>query len=71
MICLLAQDNVFEECENSLLEFLGLEISAKQIQRVSEHYGGTLEEWEADYQEEKQEVPVVSKRTFSVCLCHG
>ena len=42
-------------------EFLGVEISAKQIQRVSEYYGEQLEEWEEQYQEEIQEAPVVSK----------
>lgn len=61
MMCLLAQDCVFEEAERMLDNFLGIDVSAKQIQRVSEHYGEKLEELEVNYQQEKQEVPVVSE----------
>jgi hypothetical protein len=66
LICFLAHNNVFEECENDLHKFFGIDISAKQIQRVSEHYGESLEEWETNYQEEACEnqvldVPVVSE----------
>ena len=68
IICLLAHDHVFEESENLLREFLGLEISAKQIQRISEYYGQELEELESNYQEQEEasdrkqpEVPVVSQ----------
>jgi hypothetical protein len=43
MVCLLAQGYVFEEAEAILLELLGIHISGKQIQRVSEHYGQGLE----------------------------
>ena len=46
MMCLLAQSNVFEECENLLTDFLGLNVSAKQIQRVSEYHGEELEKSE-------------------------
>ena len=60
MICLLSQDCVFEEAEQMFAEFLGISVSAKQIQRVSEHYGDKLEESEEDYREESQSVPVVS-----------
>jgi hypothetical protein len=60
MICLLGQDCVFEDAENMFLSFLGISISAKQIQRVSEHYGAKLEETEINYQDDTQEVPVVS-----------
>ena len=66
-MCLLAHDHVFEESENLLREFFGLEISAKQIQRLSEYYGQELEDFELSYQEdeaassvEQPEVPVVS-----------
>jgi hypothetical protein len=61
MICLLGQDCVFEEASELFESFLGISISAKQIQRVSEHYGEQLEESETNYQEEKQEVPIVSE----------
>ena len=40
-------------------DLLGVELSAKQFQRVSEYYGQKLEELEVSYQGEKQEVPVV------------
>ena len=38
---------------------LGIEVSAKQIQRVSEHYGQELEEEQQQYEEGKKEVPVL------------
>jgi len=67
IICLLAHDHVFEESESLLHEFFGLDLSAKQIQRLSEHYGQELEEFERNYQEDEsyedlkpQAVPVVS-----------
>ena len=41
--CLLARSHVFEESEDLLSSLLGISISAKQIQRVSEHYGGQME----------------------------
>jgi hypothetical protein len=59
---------VFEASENRLFEFFGIDISAKQIQRVSEHYGSELERWEEIYQEdvpEKQDVPLTSKENES------
>jgi hypothetical protein len=43
-ICLVAQGYVFEQAEELLGELLGVELSAKQIQRVSEHSGEQLEE---------------------------
>jgi hypothetical protein len=64
-MCLLAQWGVFEEAENLLHEFSGIEISGKQIQRVSEHYGAQLETNEEKYQDDEpkpQEVPVVSQK---------
>jgi hypothetical protein len=59
VLCLLAQDRVFEESEEILQTLLGIEISAKQIQRLSEYYGGQLEEIEVDYQDNILEVPLV------------
>ena len=61
MICLLGQECVFEEGSELFEKFLGIDVSAKQIQRVSEYYGGQLEELEARYQEESESVPVVLK----------
>ena len=60
MICLLGQDCVFEEAEALFENFLGIDISAKQIQRVSEYHGEKLEESELHYQEDTMEVPIVS-----------
>lgn len=54
ILCLLGQGYVFEEGEEILQQLLGIEISAKQIQRVSEHYGEVLEE-----QAVKKEPPVL------------
>jgi hypothetical protein len=68
-MCLLAQMCVFEDAESLLHEFSGIEISGKQIQRVSEHYGAQLETHEEQYQDDErepqkvpQEVPVVSAK---------
>ena len=39
ILCILGQAMVFEEGSEVLDELFGLDISAKQIQRVSEYYG--------------------------------
>jgi hypothetical protein len=59
MLCLLGQAYVFEESEEILHQLLGITISAKQIQRVSEHYGQALEEQQQQYEEGKKEAPVL------------
>jgi hypothetical protein len=51
LICLLASNSVFEEAAESFHDLLGIDISAKQIQRISEYYGQQLEEFEVNYQE--------------------
>ena len=61
MICLLGQDCVFEACEEMFEQFLGIAVSAKQVQRVSEYYGGKLEESDEHYQQDQQAVPLVSQ----------
>jgi hypothetical protein len=43
IICQLGQSLVFEDGESLLKQLLGISISARQIQRVSEHYGKELE----------------------------
>ena len=60
VIYLLSQDRVFEEAEEILAELLGIEICAKQQQRISEYYGEKLEESEASYQDCSLEVPQVA-----------
>jgi hypothetical protein len=59
IICLLAQGCVFEEASELLYQLLGIEICSKQIQRVSEHYGGKLEESEKAFAEGTTDVPMV------------
>ncbi len=43
VICLTGQSHVFAEGEKLLEELMGVSISGKQIQRVSEHYGQKIE----------------------------
>ena len=59
IICLLGQGYVFEEGEEILDALLGLSVSAKQIQRVSEHYGQRVEEQVQSYQLHKENAPVL------------
>ena len=58
-MCLLGQAYVFEESEEMLQQLLGIAVSAKQIQRVSEHYGQALEDQQQQYQEGEKEPPVL------------
>ena len=59
ILCLLGQAYVFEESEEVLAQLLGISVSAKQIQRVSEHYGGEVEEQQVQYEQDKQEPPAL------------
>lgn len=43
LICLLAQDVVFESASELLNKLLNIDLSAKQIQRVSHWYGGQID----------------------------
>lgn len=58
-MCLLSQGYVFSEAEEILEQLLGLELSARQIQRVSEHYGQGLEDQFKLQQEGKVSVPLL------------
>lgn len=58
-MCLLGQAYVFEESEDVLAQLLGITLSAKQIQRVSEHYGQALEDQQQQYQQQEKEAPVL------------
>ncbi len=55
----MAQGSVFEQAEELLGELLGISISAKQIQRVSEHYGAGLEQQILQQAEGKSTAPVL------------
>jgi hypothetical protein len=57
----LGQAYVFEESEDILAQLLGITLSAKQIQRVSEHYGQALEDQQQQYQQDQKEAPPVLK----------
>ena len=63
VMCLLAQSHVFEEGEEILRELLGLDISAKQVQRVSEHYGQALEVRQQEYAREEKTPPPLKLKT--------
>jgi hypothetical protein len=65
ILCLLAQDYVFEEAEETLHTLLGISICGKQIQRVSEYYGEKLEESEVNYREGAIEVPLIAPASSS------
>ena len=43
-ICFIGQKETFEEGSETLQKLIGIEVSNKQIQRISEHYGQCLEE---------------------------
>lgn len=47
MLCFLAQEVVFEDAETIIKKVLNVAISAKQIQRLSEHHGEKLEQQQA------------------------
>jgi len=65
-VCYLGQHETFEEGSETVKRFMGIEISNKQIQRVSEYYGRCLEEtmkasiaedaWEYKKEEECSEI---------------
>lgn len=59
ILCLVGQDRVFEDGESLLKHLLGVEISGKQIQRVSEHYGSEVEQRQVEYVKDNKEVPVL------------
>ncbi len=65
LMCMLAQDRVFEEAGEILQELLGISIGGKQIQRLSEHYGQKLEAIEENYQQDMSQVPLVVPKTCS------
>jgi hypothetical protein len=67
ILCLLGQGYVFEESEEILQQLLGIALSARQIQRVSEHYGQGLEEQQQQYaaadSKEAPAAPVLKLKT--------
>lgn len=59
LLCLVGQAYVFEEGSEILNQTLGIKISSKQIQRVSEYYGQVIEEQQEQYISEEKEVPLL------------
>ena len=43
MMCFIGQQNVFVEAEETIMRLTGVEINAKQIERVCHHYGEEIE----------------------------
>lgn len=62
IICLLGQGYVFDEAAEILEQTLKLNISAKQVQLVSEYYGGVLEKQQQEYIEQEN-APVLTLKT--------
>jgi len=58
-MCISSQHSVFAEASEMVQDLLGVDLSAKQFQRVSEYYGQKMEALEEDYQAEIQDVPLV------------
>lgn len=70
LICFSGQSIVFEEGEKLFEQMLGLSVSSKQIQRVSEYYGKKIEELETS--ENITAVPVLGRPDKPVyCLFDG
>lgn len=63
ILCLLAQGYVFQEASEILRELLGVHMSAKQIQRLSENYGQQLETQAQQQVQGKQAAPVLALKT--------
>jgi hypothetical protein len=59
LLCLVGQAYVFEEGSEILHQTLGIDISAKQIQRVSEFYGQVIEEQQEQYINEDMKAPAI------------
>ena len=59
LLCLIGQAYVFEEGSEILFKTLGINISAKQIQRVSENYGQAIEDQQKQYINEDMQAPVI------------
>ena len=63
LICLVAQSYVFEDGEELLDQILGIQISAKQLQRVSEHYGQQIEQQQQQYVEAQLPAPALELKS--------
>lgn len=63
-VCFVGQKETFEDGSETLQKLLGLEVSNKQIQRVSEHYGQCLED-SIEQQVKEDDIPCIVKQDSS------
>ncbi len=61
LICFLGQSQVFSDGSETLLKTLHLEISDRQVERISEHYGARIEEQMQQY--DSQVLPQVKQKS--------
>lgn len=70
-LCLLGQSEVFEDGSALLEKLLGLNISAKQIQRVSESYGALIEEKEQNSIAREEGLKVEKEKDLTYVMVDG
>lgn len=71
VITYLGSDYVFEEASLLLYKLLGVDVSAKQIQKISEHFGNLLEK---EAQQMESSVPsslAASQEVYTYVQCDG
>ncbi len=59
LLCLVGQSHVFEDGEEIMEQTMGIRLSAKQIQKVSEHYGQQIEQQHHQNGEQKVTPPPI------------
>ena len=70
-LCLLGQSEVFEDGSALLEKLLGLNMSAKQIQRVSESYGALLEEKEQNSIANEEGLKAAKEKDLTYVMVDG
>jgi hypothetical protein len=74
-ICVVSEKVVFEEGEEILRELAGIEVSAKQLQRVSEEHGEALEKAKAEADKSPKPSPpslqLKHPEETVYCMCDG
>lgn len=68
MMCKVGQGQVFEEGEQLFLEMMGLSVSARQLQRVSEYYGKKIGEQEDRQIQQGQKMATIAGRKEPVYM---
>jgi hypothetical protein len=74
-MCMVGEKVVFEEGEELLEELLGIDMSAKQLQRLSEEYGEALEKAAGEAAKQPDAVaaslPLNDPEETVYCMCDG